>query len=181
MFIQVETTPNPETLKFLPGQTVLPSGTFETKDAESAATCELTRKLWAQDFVQGIFLGKDFISITKKAESDWTHIKPALLTTIMEYYLHHDHVAFEPPETKASRDESCAVTREIEELLETRIRPVVAQDGGDIQLNRYEEGIVYVEMKGACSGCPSSMQTLKQGIENMLKHYIPEVQEVRQV
>jgi len=180
VFIQVETTPNPETLKFLPGQTVLPSGTFEATDEAGAASSELLRKIWALGFVRGIFLGHDFVSITKKAEVDWTHIKPALLTAIMEYYLQHDRVILTTRETSLQKDDACAITREIEDLLETRIRPAVAQDGGDIRLSRYEDGIVYVEMKGACAGCPSSTETLKMGIENMLKHYIPEVQEVRQ-
>jgi Fe-S cluster biogenesis protein NfuA len=182
MFIQTEETPNPETLKFLPGRTVMKNGTADFPNRESAWRSMLTKKLFEFAGVQSVFLGADFISITKSDEANWLTLKPSLLTTIMEYFLTHDAVDLDTVESQpSSGQEDNEIIQEIKELLETRIRPAVAQDGGDIVFERFEDGIVYVQLQGACSGCPSSSATLKAGIENMLRHYIPEVEEVRAI
>lgn len=185
--ILTEITPNPDTLKFLPGRTVLEKGTadFRTID-EAAETSPLAEALFNIEHVKGVFFGIDFISITKTAQAHWDTLKPYILTTIMEHYTQKAPLFFPGKEPKAHEAASKPVTdtpieREIRELLDTRIRPAVAQDGGDITFDRFEDGIVYLQMRGACAGCPSSTMTLKSGIENMLRHYVPEVQEVRQV
>ena len=180
MFIQTEETPNPSTLKFLPGKTVMLSGTENFSDKDSAQRSPLAQKLFQIQGVGGVFFGRDFISVTKDDRSSWAVLKPSLLGAIMEYFLVHDHITvhqvqLSPPE------ELSEIEKEIKELLETRIRPAVAMDGGDIIFQKFEEGIVYLQMQGACSTCPSSSATLKSGVENMLKHYIPEVQEVRSI
>ncbi len=183
MFIQTEATPNPATLKFLPGKTVMQSGSADFPNPEGADASPLASRLFAVDGVRAVFLGPDFVTVTKD-DVDWAHIKPALLGAIMEHYASGDPVL---------RGDSHAVTHaehsgpdsdivgQIKELLDTRVRPAVAQDGGDITFHGYESGIVYLHMQGACAGCPSSTLTLKHGIENLLRHYIPEVTEVRPV
>lgn len=184
MFIQTEATPNPATLKFIPGQPVLASGTREYREMESAAESPLAVRLFGIDGVSGVFLGSDFISVTKD-DGEWQHLKPAVLGAIMEHYL-SDAPVVEGGEPAAGADEffeenDAQTVDTIKELLETRVRPAVAQDGGDITFQGYREGVVYLHMRGACAGCPSSTATLKHGIENLLRHFIPEVQEVRPV
>ncbi len=185
MFIQTEATPNPATLKFLPGKEVLGSGTRDYRDSEMAEQSPLATRLFGIDGVTGVFFGSDFISVTKD-EGEWQHLKPAILGAIMEHYMSGAAIVKDSEavvETNVSEeffepgDESTVET--IKELLETRVRPAVAQDGGDITFQGYREGIVYLTMRGACAGCPSSTATLQHGIENLLKHFIPEVQGVR--
>jgi len=182
MFIQTEQTPNPATLKFLPGVAVMPSGTANFTTKEATARSPLAERLFGLAEVNGVFLGGDFITVTKTDDSDWFQIKPAVLAAIMEHFTTGQPVitgaAAEP---EAGQDEDDEVVSAIKELLETRVRPAVAQDGGDIIFEDFADGIVYLHMQGSCSGCPSSTATLKAGIENMLRHYIPEVVEVRAV
>ena len=184
MFIQTEQTPNPETLKFIPGKEVLASGTAEFKDAQSAARSPLGVRLFTVEGVVGVFLGADFIAVTKGAEKEWQILKPSILGAIMEHYASGEPLLREASQGEGENEERSAespIEAQIRELIDTRVRPAVAQDGGDIVFESYEDGIVYLQMRGACSGCPSSTMTLKAGIENMLKHYIPEIQEVRAV
>ncbi|MGE0230246.1 MAG: NifU family protein [Flavobacteriaceae bacterium] len=183
MFIQTEATPNPATLKFLPGKTVLDSGTMDFRDAESAAAAPLARRLFEIDGVEGVFFGSDFITITKGGQ-DWQHLKPAILGAIMEHFMTGAPIvesgsADADDEFFTDGDEETVNT--IRELIETRVRPAVAHDGGDITFRGFREGVVYLNMRGACSGCPSSTATLKNGIENLLRHFVPDVQEVRPV
>ena len=182
MFIQTEDTPNPATMKFMPSQTVMGSGTLEVTDARGAAASPLAEALFAIDGVRGVFLGSDFITVTKDAARDWPSFKPLILACIMEHFTNNRPmlaVGATANEAVHGADDG-EVAGQIRELLDARIRPAVAQDGGDITFQKYEDGIVYLTMKGSCAGCPSSTMTLKAGIENMLKHYIPEVKEVRQ-
>ena len=184
MFIQTETTPNPATLKFLPGQTVLDAGTADFPTAEAGQGSPLARRLFGVDGVTGVFLGHDFVTVTKADAKEWDHLKPAILGAIMEHFQSGAPVM--EGETQAAHganhDEAdAAVVGQITELLDTRVRPAVAQDGGDITFHGYERGVVDLQMKGDCAGCPSSTMTLKMGIENLLRHYIPEVLEVRPV
>ena len=185
MFIQTESTPNPATLKFLPGQTVLEMGTADFPSADTADKSPLAQRLFAVDGVTGVFFGTDFVTITKADSIDWDHIKPALLGAIMEHYQSGAPVMAEGVTAvsgHAEHDgEDAAVVGQIKELLDTRVRPAVAQDGGDITFHGFDRGVVYLHMQGACAGCPSSTLTLKMGIENLLRHYIPEVTEVRPV
>jgi Fe-S cluster biogenesis protein NfuA len=183
MFIQTEATPNPATLKFVPGRAVM--GTLPPADfpnAESASVSPLASALFDIENVAGVFLGSDFISITK-SEGEWQHLKPALLAAIMDHFVAGRPVMQEgaSSEAAASSAEQDPTVHAIIDLIDTRIRPAVAQDGGDIVFHDFQDGIVSLQMRGACAGCPSSTATLKQGIENLLKHYIPEVQEVRAV
>jgi Fe-S cluster biogenesis protein NfuA len=182
MFIQTEPTPNPATLKFLPGRDVLPSGPADFPTPEAAASSPLARRLFGIDGVRGVFLGHDFVTVTKSETVAWQHIKPALLGAIMEHFMAGLPVVDEgavgaAPDGSADSE----VVAQIKELLDTRVRPAVAMDGGDIVFHGFEEGIVYLHMRGACAGCPSSTATLRHGIENMLRHYIPEVVAVRPV
>ncbi len=184
MFIQTEETPNPATLKFLPGQTVLGTGTANFNECDNTESSPLAKKLFGVDGVVGVFLGSDFITITKKEDFLWDHIKPALLGTIMDFLQSGEEILNE--ESGVSSDDihegpDSETVKKIIDLLDTRVRPAVAQDGGDITFQSFEEGVVYLHMQGACAGCPSSTMTLKMGIENLLKHYIPEVNEVRPV
>jgi Fe-S cluster biogenesis protein NfuA len=184
MFIQTEQTPNPATLKFLPGRTVIPSGTANFPDAVSAARSPLAQKLFALDGVTGVFFGYDFVTVTKALEIDWYALKPAVLGVIMEVFTTGEPImladaATTGESTAAAEDDD--IVSQIKELIDTRVRPAVAQDGGDIIFHGFEEGVVYLHMQGSCSGCPSSTATLKSGIENMLRHYIPEVSEVRAI
>ena len=184
MFIQTEQTPNPATLKFLPGRAVMSAGTADFPDRESAGRSPLAERLFSLPEVAGVFLGADFITVTKNGDGAWPQLKPAILALIMEHFtagrpvLTQDGKAPEMADADGEEDE---VVSQIKELLETRVRPAVAQDGGDIIFHDFEDGVVYLQMQGSCSGCPSSTATLKAGIENMLRHYIPEVQEVRAV
>lgn len=182
MFIQTEQTPNPATLKFLPGQPVMTSGVADFPNVTKAHTSPLAKALFAVDGVDGVFLGSDFITITKSAGKDWSTLKPHVLAAIMDHLLSGLPAMSEQNAAPAPSNESDSeVVKQICELIEQRVRPAVAQDGGDITFDRFEEGVVYLNLKGSCAGCPSSTATLKSGIENMLKHYIPEVKEVRQV
>lgn len=181
MFIQTEETPNPATLKFLPGKVVMASGTADFPTLESAQRSPLAQKLFTIQGVKGVFFGSDFITVTKEGISSWAVIKPSVLGSIMEYFMVHDQVHIREEALSSTHEELSDIEREIREILETRIRPAVAMDGGDIIFQKFENGTVYLQMQGACSGCPSSSATLKSGIENMLKHYIPEVEEVRAV
>ena len=173
MFIQTESTPNPATLKFLPGETVLASGSAEFTDGQETANSPLAGRLFAIDGVAGIFLGSDFITVTKDDGTDWGSLKTLILAAIMDHY-NSGQPALLQAEDAAATDADPIIAK-IKELLDTRVRPSVAQDGGDITFDRFEDGIVYLHMRGACSGCPSSTATLKHGVENMLKYYIPEV------
>ncbi len=191
MFIQTETTPNPEVLKFLPGREVLGEGAREFKTAEDGAASPLARALFDLGDVTRVFFGPDFLTVTKDADAQWPHLKAPILAAIMDHFTSgrpllldavsgpggdggHDEGVYD--------DETSQIVAEIKDLLDTRIRPAVAQDGGDIVFSKFEPatGVVWLHMRGACSGCPSSSATLKSGVENMLKHYVPEVTRVEQ-
>ena len=189
MFIQTEATPNPATLKFLPGRPVLETGTLDMPTREAAAQSPLAAKLFDVANVGAVFFGSDFIAVTK-TEGEWQQLKPAILGAIMEHYMSgaplladgtagNDEASDEEDEFFNEADADTVAT--IKDLIETRVRPAVANDGGDITFRGFKEGIVYLHMKGACSGCPSSTATLRHGIQNLLKHYVPEVVEVRPV
>lgn len=183
MFIQTEQTPNPATLKFIPGRPVLGDRTANFVDAAAAAVSPLARKLFEIEGVTGVFLGGNFITVTK-AGGDWQGLKPIILGTIMEHFTSGEPIleaAAEADETMADNPDDLPVIDQIKELLDTRVRPAVARDGGDITYHGFRRGVVYLHMKGSCSGCPSSTATLKHGIENLLRHYIPEVSEVRAI
>ncbi len=184
MFIQTESTPNPATLKFLPGQAVLEMGTADFPNVEAAAQSPLARRIFATGDVAGVFLGNDFVTVTKTDAAEWDHIKPAILGAIMEHYQSGAPV-IEGEQASSGHAEHTGedgdIVAQIKELLDTRVRPAVAQDGGDITFHGFDRGVVYLHMQGACAGCPSSTLTLKMGIENLLRHYIPEVLEVRPV
>ncbi|MCB1466310.1 MAG: NifU family protein [Rhizobiaceae bacterium] len=189
MFIQTEATPNPATLKFLPGKEVLREGTAEFRDAQSASTASpLAARLFDIPGVTGVFFGYDFITVSKDGP-EWQHLKPAILGTIMEHFISGQPVLASQTSTDESSDEADEfydkadeeIVLTIKELLDTRVRPAVAQDGGDITFRGFENGTVFLNMKGACSGCPSSTATLKHGIQNLLRHFVPEVQHVEQV
>jgi Fe-S cluster biogenesis protein NfuA len=180
MFIQTEQTPNPVTLKFIPGEAVLAEGTADFKAAAAAERSPLASRLFQIDGVSGVFLGSDFITVTKLDDEDWQVLKPQILGIIMEHYTSGRPMLVEGAEDAADDgEEDDEVVAQIKELLDTRVRPAVAQDGGDIIFEKFEEGVVYLHMQGACAGCPSSTATLKHGIENMLRYYVPEVEEVR--
>ena len=186
MFIQTEQTPNPQTLKFLPGKVVMDLGTAFFESNEETNNSPLAKRLFEIEGVKGVFLGSDFITITKEEKLDWQVMKPALLGAIMDHYSSGEEVINKDKEEKGKKSldqnpEDSEIVKQIKELLDTRVRPAVAMDGGDIIYDKYENGIVYLQMQGSCSGCPSSSATLKMGIENMLKHYIPEIKEVRPV
>jgi len=182
MFIQTEQTPNPATLKFLPGRDVMGAGTADFSSVEDAKRSPLAEHLFGIDGVTGVFLGSDFVTVTKGADQDWQLLKPAILGAIMEHFTSGQPILSTPAAAVAeSGEEDSEVVAQIKDLIETRVRPAVAQDGGDIVFQSFEDGVVYLHMQGSCSGCPSSTATLKAGIENMLKHYIPEVVEVRAV
>ena len=185
MFIQTETTPNPATLKFLPGETVLASGTADFPVAEQAAGSPLARRIFAVPGVSGVFLGSDFVTVTKTDAAAWDQIKPSILGAIMDHYQSGDQVMTQAQAAGGGHAEhdgpDVEIVNQIKELLDTRVRPAVAQDGGDITFHGFDRGVVYLHMQGACAGCPSSTLTLKMGIENLLRQYIPEVVEVRPV
>jgi Fe-S cluster biogenesis protein NfuA len=183
MFIQTEPTPNPATLKFLPGRTVLASGTLDMRDREAAAQSPLAERLFAIPGVAGVFFGSDFIAITKSS-GEWPQLKPAILGAVMEHFMSGapivsgaDAATTGSEEFFDAKDSETVAT--IKELIEARVRPAVANDGGDITFRGFKDGVVYLDMKGACSGCPSSTATLRHGIQNLLRHYLPDVVEVR--
>jgi Fe-S cluster biogenesis protein NfuA len=186
MFIQTEATPNPATLKFLPGRPVLENGTLDLRDSEQAAQSPLAEKLFGIAGVSGVFFGSDFIAITK-SDGEWQQLKPMILGAIMEHFMSGAPlVAATSAAGQADEDEffdtaDAETVATIKELIETRVRPAVANDGGDITFKGFKDGVVYLNMKGACSGCPSSTATLRHGIQNLLRHYIPDVTEVRPV
>ncbi|AGH97709.1 NifU family protein [Micavibrio aeruginosavorus] len=185
MFIQTERTPNPDTLKFIPGETIMPSGTADFGSGAEAGASQLAQRLFKIEGVTRVFLGPDFISVTKDAGEEWDFLKARILAAIMEHLsigmpiIDPDYAVSKKSSAGAS-DLDNAIIAQIEELLETRVRPAVQSDGGDIVFDRFEDGVVFLRMRGACAGCPSSTATLKVGIENMLRHYVPEVLEVRQ-
>lgn len=187
MFIQTERTPNPSTLKFLPGRTVMEAGTADFRNATEAQRSPLADRLFRIEEVKGVFFGADFVTVTKAEDADWQQIKPIILGVIMEHFVSNQPVMLgsKDAESEASAPavaaEDVEIVNQIKELLETRVRPAVAQDGGDIIFRGFQKGVVMLHMQGSCAGCPSSTATLKMGIENMLKHYIPEVIEVRAV
>jgi len=184
MFIQTEATPNPATLKFLPGRAVLETGTLDMRDAEDAAQSPLAERLFAIKGVDGVFFGSDFITVSK-ADGEWQQLKPAILGAIMEHFMSGAPL-LKSGETSGAAEEDeffepadADTVAQIKDLIETRVRPAVANDGGDITFKGFKDGIVFLHMKGACSGCPSSTATLRHGIQNLLKHYVPDVVEVR--
>ena len=186
MFIQTEQTPNPQTLKFLPGKVVMDEGTAFFQNIDQTSNSPLAKRLFDVDGVTGVFFGSDFITITKNDSLDWQVMKPIVLGTIMDHFNSgeptiNNEVNDKGKKSLLENSEDSDVVKQIKELLDTRVRPAVAMDGGDIIYDSYENGIVYLHMQGACSGCPSSTATLKMGIENMLKHYVPEVKEVRPI
>ncbi|CAM5519238.1 Fe/S biogenesis protein NfuA OS=Afipia felis OX=1035 GN=NCTC12722_00015 PE=3 SV=1 [Afipia felis] len=185
MFIQTETTPNPATLKFLPGRVVLDNGTMEFTSRDSAARSPLATKLFDIPGVTGVFYGSDFVTVTKD-DGDWQHLKPAILGTIMEHYMSGGPLLADgaqpdegPHADEFFNEEDAETVGIIKDLIETRVRPAVASDGGDITFRGFKDGVVFLDMKGSCSGCPSSTATLKHGIQNLLKHFVPDVIEVR--
>ena len=187
MFIQTEPTPNPATLKFIPGRLVLDGGTLEFASREAAASSPLAERLFAVPGVTGVFYGSDFITVTK-SEGDWQHLKPAILGAIMEHYMSGGPLLADgSAASDDARDEGdeffneqdADTVAQIKDLIETRVRPAVANDGGDITFRGFKDGVVYLNMKGSCAGCPSSTATLQHGIQNLLKHFVPDVVEVR--
>lgn len=181
MFIQTETTPNPDSLKFIPGMKVVEGGSVSFGQGEDTTRSPLASRLLGIDGVETVFFTPDFITLTKQAHVDWIHLKPAALAIMMEHFVANLPIVMDEREdvVTPSYDLSDPVIKQIVEIINTRVRPAVAQDGGDITFDHFAEGIVYVKMQGACSGCPSSTATLKTGIENMLRYYVPEVIEVR--
>ena len=184
MFIQTEQTPNPASLKFLPGVDVMgDAGTANFPDAESAAVSPLAERLFGVTGVVGVFFGSDFVTVTKTDDQEWYLLKPAILGALMEHFTTGRPLMTGAVGSEAAADPAAdedGIVSQIKELLDVRVRPAVAQDGGDIIFQGFEDGVVYLHMQGSCAGCPSSTMTLKAGIENMLRHYIPEVREVRQ-
>ena len=184
MFIQTEATPNPATLKFLPGQTVMQTGSADFPQPTTQDVSPLAARIFEVEGVTGVFLGSDFVTVTK-GDVDWGHIKPAVLGAIMEHFQSGQPVMAADAQAAGGHADhdgpDAEIVGQIKELLDTRVRPAVAQDGGDITFHGFDKGVVYLTMQGACAGCPSSTMTLKHGIENLLRHYIPEVTEVRPV
>ena len=185
MFIQTEQTPNPATLKFLPGEEVMGQAgtTYFSSMEKVAGQSPLADQLFGVEGVAAVFFGSDFITITKLADQDWYAMKPTILGVIMEHFTAGGPVmglkASSMIGASTASDDDDEIVKQIKELIDTRVRPAVAQDGGDIVFHGFEDGVVFLQMQGACAGCPSSTATLKMGIENMLRHYIPEVVEVQ--
>lgn len=180
MFIETETTPNPATIKFIPHETLIPAGeTADFRSGDDLKSSPLARRLFAVDGVEGVFIATDFVSVTKQEPYDWAVLKPEILAALMDHSLSGEGAVIVQKKAASSNGFETEIEMQIKELIETRVRPAVAADGGDIIFSSFEDGVVYLEMQGACAGCPSSTATLKDGIENMLKHYIPEVTEVR--
>ena len=183
MFIQTETTPNPLTIKFLPGVEVLPSASASFTDKDAAKASPLAEALFTIKEVDSIFFGNDFVAVTKSEPAEWASLKPLVLTTIMDHFISgqpilRETVEHEVTSASTATNEDDDIVATIRELIDTRVRPAVAEDGGDIIFKGFSDGVVFLELHGACSGCPSSTITLKDGIENMLKHYVPEVERV---
>ena len=184
MFVQTEITPNPLTLKFIPGRIVMDDGTLFFKNIEEAKDSPFAKKLFNIEGIEGVFFGSDFITITKKQEVNWDTLKPLVLGVISDFYSSNEKIIKKSESNQNQKKElskDTDIVKKIKELIETRVRPAVAMDGGDIVFEKFESGIVYLHMQGSCAGCPSSTATLKSGIENMLKHYVPEVSEVKPV
>tara|TARA_B100000700_G_C14887098_1_gene780929 strand:- start:320 stop:877 length:558 start_codon:yes stop_codon:yes gene_type:complete len=183
MFIQTENTPNPSTLKFVPGEPVMKEGTIFIKNKNESKNSPLAQRIFKIEGIKNIFFGSDFITVSINDSSQWELTKPLVLSAIADHYASNEEIIDKNSLEKKedSKKEDSEIIKQIKELIETRVRPAVAMDGGDIIFNNFEDGIVYLQMQGACSGCPSSTATLKTGIENMLKHYIPEVIEVRPI
>ena len=191
MFIETETTPNPATLKFLPGQLVMAAGTREFTDEEQAAASPLAQALFDLGDVTGVFFGREFISVTAGPGVDWSQLKPQVVSMLLDHFVSGaplfagpdaSGIAVPADDVDYGDDPADAdIVAQIKELIETRVRPAVANDGGDIIYKGFREGVVYLNMKGSCAGCPSSTATLKHGIENLLRHFVPEVSEVRAV
>ena len=177
MFVQIEVTPNPNSLKFLPGKTVSNNGSFEVTKKEEIDN-ELVRNLLSINGVTGIFLGSDFLSVNKSEDIDWEEIKHIAISLINEYYSSGKQFVIDNSLLNNEKKEFIEIERKIIKILDTKIRPAVAKDGGDIKFKEFKEGVVMVELQGSCSGCPSSTMTLKQGVQNLLCHYLPEVKEV---
>ncbi|HEU4839297.1 MAG TPA: NifU family protein [Micavibrio sp.] len=182
MFIQTENTPNPATVKFIPGVTVMQSGAAEFQNAEAAATSPLAERIFQIKGVERVFFGYDFVSVTKSDAVQWADIKAYVLAAVMQHFTTGENLFRDGHDAGASADDGMLdeISKQIKELIDKRVRPAVAMDGGDIVFDRFEQGVVYLHMRGACSGCPSSTVTLKSGVEKMLRHYVPEVLEVRQ-
>jgi Fe-S cluster biogenesis protein NfuA len=184
MFIQTEATPNPATLKFLPGRPVLDTGTLDMRDRTQAADSPLAERLFDISGIGGVFFGADFIAVTK-TDGDWQQLKPAILGAIMEHFMSGVPIVRAEGRTAEADeffdDKDAETVATIKELIETRVRPAVANDGGDITFRGFKDGVVFLAMKGACSGCPSSTATLRHGIQNLLRHFVPDVTEVRPV
>jgi Fe-S cluster biogenesis protein NfuA len=187
MFIQTEATPNPATLKFLPGKPVLPGSTRDFRNTDEALESPLAERLFAINHVSGVFLGHDFVTVTRSG-GEWQQLKPAILGVIMDHYLSGVPVLSDGASAAETADEGeffeadhAPLVKVIKDLLDSRVRPAVAQDGGDITFKGFKDGVVYLNMKGSCAGCPSSTATLKHGVENLLRHFVPEVTEVRPV
>jgi len=183
MFIQTEETPNPATLKFLPGRVVMENGTADFRSGEDVSHAPLAARLFEVDGVEGVFFGADFVTVSKSDDRDWMAMKPAVLGVLMQHFTAGEPAVTAPNDAdqSAPAEEDDELTAQIRELIDTRVRPAVAQDGGDIVFHRFDDGVVYLQMRGACAGCPSSTATLKMGIENMLRHYVPEVRSVAAV
>jgi NFU1 iron-sulfur cluster scaffold homolog, mitochondrial len=191
MFIQTESTPNPLSLKFLPGRPVLPNAAADYPTAESAQASPLAREIFSSEGVKRVYFADDFITVTKDEDADWAHLKPAILAAIMDHFMSGQNAAEDAPALEDDGEDSdisyegeaADIVDQIKELIETRVRPAVARDGGDIRFHswQHDEGLVRLVMRGSCAGCPSSTATLKSGIENMLKHYVPEVNSVEAV
>ncbi|MBW8880412.1 MAG: NifU family protein [Asticcacaulis sp.] len=191
MFIQTEATPNPDVIKFLPGKTVLDKGTKQFVSADEAKTSPLAEALFRIDGVAALFFGSDFLTVRRDPESSliWAQLKPPILAAIMDFYtsgqpiLRETEIKAETVPETIYEGELGQIVAEIKDLLDTRVRPAVAQDGGDIEFDSFdlESGTLYLHMRGACSGCPSSSATLRQGVESLMKHYVPEVRQIEAV
>lgn len=182
MFIQTETTPNPATVKFIPGVSVCPGESVDFRLGDSFSGSPLAQRLFTVPGVVRVFLGEDFVSVTKAEDQDWSSLKPFVLAALMEHFTSGMPALKARPVRSSSVDPmEVQIVAQIRALLEARVRPAVARDGGDVVFHRFEDGVVYLEMRGACSGCPGASATLKLGVERMLQHYIPEVREVRPV
>jgi Fe-S cluster biogenesis protein NfuA len=177
MFVQTQNTPNPNSLKFIPGKKVSNDGSVEITD-KSKSKNELVRNILSINGVTGIFLGEDFLSVNKDEKTEWNDLKHIIISFINDYYLNDNKIVIENNKTSSSKIELSEIEKKIIKILETKIRPAVARDGGDIRFKEYNNGIVTVQLQGSCSGCPSSTMTLKQGVQNLLCHYIPEIKEV---
>lgn len=188
MFIQTEQTPNPATLKFLPGKVILNKGTLEFKSKNEALENNLAKKLFLDENIEGVFIGKDFLTVTKSEKVDWDSLKPSVLSIILDFFSAGGEIdePIESEQSKSRENEDYSehdkeIVEKIIQLLDERIKPAVAQDGGDINFVKFKDKVVFLELRGACSGCPSSTITLKSGIENMLKYYIPEIESVEAI